>query len=490
MTDLTPITFAAVDIDQIAGHAGRVVVFLDPEGRMDAGARRVNKLMRGALARLASSDRFGDLKPGDAISMAYPSGMAAEAVDVVRLPRRADVATARKAGAALAKLRGQADMLLLAAGLRRVGQVAYGLAMRDYGFQDHKTAAKPRKGAVTVMCAKPDEATAAAAPLLAIAEGAFMTRDLTNMPANVLTTTTFADRLREMETLGLKVEVLDEEDLASLGMRTLLSVGQGSDSPSKVVVMRWEGGAKGAAPLALVGKGVVFDTGGISLKPGLGMEDMTMDMGGAGVVAGVMRSLALRGARANVVGLVGIVENMPSGNATRPGDVITTMKGDTVEVINTDAEGRLVLCDVMWYAQDRFKPAAMIDLATLTGAIIIGLGHENAGVFSNDDALCDAFLKAAQAEGEGAWRMPLGQGYDDLLKSRIADMKNIGGRAAGSISAAQFLKRFVKDDMPWIHLDIAGVASVKSETTLAPVGATGWGVAALNRLISDRFEEA
>jgi leucyl aminopeptidase len=255
-----------------------------------------------------------------------------------------------------------------------------------------------------------------------------------------------------------------------------------------VVVMRWNGGDKDAAPLALVGKGVVFDTGGISLKPGAGMEDMTMDMGGAGVVAGVMRSIARRKARANVVGLVGIVENMPSGNAIRPGDVITSMKGDTVEVINTDAEGRLVLCDVMWYAQERFKPAAMIDLATLTGAIIIGLGHENAGVFSNDDALCDAFLKAARQEGEGAWRMPLGKAYDEALKSRVADVKNVGGRPAGSITAAQFLQRFVQDGTPWIHLDIAGVASVKSDTTLSPKGATGWGVAALNRLIAQRFE--
>jgi leucyl aminopeptidase len=282
--------------------------------------------------------------------------------------------------------------------------------------------------------------------------------------------------------------VLDDAELEKLGMRTLLSVGQGSASPSYVVVMKWNGGEKDAAPLALVGKGVVFDTGGISLKPGLGMEDMTMDMGGAGVVAGVMRSLALRKAKANVVGLVGIVENMPSGMATRPGDVIKSMKGDTVEVINTDAEGRLVLCDVLWYAQDRFKPAGMIDLATLTGAIVIGLGHENAGVFSNNDTLCNAFLKAAATENEGAWRMPMGPGYDKLLKSRIADMKNIGGRDGGAVSAAQFLGRFVKDETPWIHLDIAGVASLKTETTLAPIGATGWGVASLNRLISNNFE--
>jgi leucyl aminopeptidase len=379
-------------------------------------------------------------------------------------------------------------MLILAGNTKRIAELAFGLAMRDYGFDAHKSDAKPPKGAVTVMCSKPDEAREAATPLFAVAEGTFMTRDLVNAPANVLTTTEFANQLSEMSELGLKVEVLEEKDLEKLGMRTLLSVGQGSASPSKVVVMRWEGGEKDDAPLALVGKGVVFDTGGISLKPAGGMEDMTMDMGGAGVVSGVMRTLARRKAKANVVGLVGLVENMPSGTAIRPGDVVKSMKGNTVEIINTDAEGRLVLCDVMWYAQDRFKPAAMVDLATLTGAIIIGLGHENAGVFSNNDAFCNAFLKAAEVEGEGAWRMPLGQGYDDQLKSRIADMKNVGGRPAGSITAAQFLQRFVKDGLPWIHLDIAGVASVKSDTTLAPKGATGWGVAALNRLVADMYE--
>ena len=242
--------------------------------------------------------------------------------------------------------------------------------------------------------------------------------------------------------------------------------------------------------IAFIGKGVVFDTGGISLKPAAGMEEMTMDMGGAGVVAGTMRALALRKARANVVGLVGLVENMPSGNATRPGDVVTSMKGDTIEVINTDAEGRLVLCDVLHYTQERFKPAGIIDLATLTGAIIIGLGHENAGVFSNDDAFCNQFLKAAANENEGAWRMPLGKAYDDMLKSRIADMKNTGGRPAGSVTAAEFLHRFIGKDMPWIHLDIAGVASVKADTAYAPKGATGWGVMALNRLVADQFEKA
>ncbi|EYD74468.1 Cytosol aminopeptidase PepA [Rubellimicrobium mesophilum DSM 19309] len=285
----------------------------------------------------------------------------------------------------------------------------------------------------------------------------------------------------------MEVEVIEEADLEKLGMRLLLAVGQGSESPSKVVVMRWAGGGE-EPPFALVGKGVVFDTGGISIKPAGGMEDMTMDMGGAGVVAGVLRTLALRKARANVVGLVGLVENMPSGTATRPGDVVASMKGDTVEIINTDAEGRLVLADVLWYAQERFQPSGVINLATLTGAIIVALGHENAGVFSNDDGLADALIAATKAEGEGAWRMPMGDAYDAKLKSRVADMMNVGGRDGGSITAAQFLKRFIKDGTPWCHIDIAGVASVKSDTALAPKGATGWGVMALNRLIADRYE--
>ncbi|MEM6941032.1 MAG: leucyl aminopeptidase [Pseudomonadota bacterium] len=489
MTALTPLSFAATDIDQIAEMEGRIAVFVDPEANMDAGARRVNRLTRGAIARLAESSAFEKGKAGDAFSLSFPAGMAAEAVDVIRLPRRATVAEARKSGAALAKKRGEGNLLIMAANMRHVAEMGFGLLMRDYGYEAQKSKPKERKGAVTVMCSKPEDAETALGPLRAVAEGAFMTRDLTNAPANILTTTTFAEELAAMSEIGLKVEVLDEKELSTLGMRTLLSVGQGSASPSKVVVMSWMGGAEDAAPLALVGKGVVFDTGGISLKPAGGMEDMTMDMGGAGVVAGTMRTLALRKARANVVGLVGLVENMPSSTATRPGDVITSMKGDTVEIINTDAEGRLVLCDVMWYAQERFQPAGMIDLATLTGAIIIGLGHENAGVFSNDDALCTAFLKAAKEAGEGAWRMPLGPAYDKLLKSKIADMKNVGGRAAGSVTAAQFLQRFVKEGTPWIHLDIAGVASVKSETALAPAGATGWGVSTLNTLVADMFEK-
>ncbi|WP_415403064.1 leucyl aminopeptidase [Tateyamaria sp. SN3-11] len=488
MTNLTPLSIVATDLDAIAGHEGRVAVIVTPEGKLEQSARRVNRLTKGAVQRFVDSAGFEKVKPGQVTTMAWPVGMAAEAVDVICLARNHSVDEARKAGAALGKARGGKALLVAADNARRVAEIAMGIVLRDYDFSAHKTDAEGSDAEITVMCSKPHEMQAATAPLMAVAEGAFMTRDLINEPANVLTTTEFANRLVEMQQLGLEVEVLDEAALEELGMRTLLSVGQGSDSPSKVVVMQWKGGEENAAPLALVGKGVVFDTGGISLKPAAGMEDMTMDMGGAGVVAGTMRALALRKAKANVVGLVGLVENMPSGNATRPGDVVTSMKGDTVEIINTDAEGRLVLCDVMWYAQERFTPAGMVDLATLTGAIIIGLGHENAGVFSNNDDFCDAFLKAAEKEGEGAWRMPLGKAYDDLLKSRIADMKNIGGRPAGSVTAAQFLQRFVKPETPWIHLDIAGVASVKSATKLAPAGATGWGVMALNRLVADNYE--
>jgi len=486
MTDLVSITFTATDIDQIAEAQGRVAVVVGVEGKMGPGASRANRLSKGAVKRFVESEAFEKMKSGDVATLAWPVGMAAEALDVIKLDRRADVETARKAGTGLARRKGKLALTVLAGNLQRTEELALGIALRSYQFSARKSQPEEAGNGVTIMCTNPDETAAKAAPLLAVAEGAFFTRDLTSEPANYLTTTEFANRLEELTSLGLEVEVLDEDKLAELGMGSLLSVGQGSDSPSKVVVMQWKGAT--GAPLALVGKGVVFDTGGISLKPAAGMEDMTMDMGGAGVVAGVMKALALRKAKAHVVALVGLVENMPSGNATRPGDVVTSMKGDTIEVINTDAEGRLVLADVLWYAQERFAPTGMINLATLTGAVIVGLGHENAGVFSNDDTICDNFLKAAATEGEGAWRLPMGQAYDDMIKSSIADIKNSAGRQAGSITAAQFLKRFVKDETPWIHLDIAGVASVKAETKYAPKGATGWGVLALNRLIADKYE--
>lgn len=487
MTSPISVEIAALDLDAIAGASGRVAVICNSEGKMGPAARRVNKLTRGALERFLTSDAYAKLKSGEAAEMGWPSGMAADAVQVVKLDRRASVDDARAAGSAIGKAKNSQDLLILAGNLKYLHELVLGVSLRTYTFSDHKSKPGNPEGGVTVMVSSPDDVKGGMSDVSALAQGVFFTRDLVSAPANVLTTTEFARQLEGLRDLGLEVEVLDEAQLEKLGMRTLLAVGLGSESPSHVVVMQWKGGGA-EAPFALVGKGVVFDTGGISIKPAAGMEDMTMDMGGAGVVSGVMKTLALRKAKANVVGLVGLVENMPDGKATRPGDVVVSMKGDTVEIINTDAEGRLVLADVLWYAQERFKPVGMVDLATLTGAVIIGLGHENAGVFSNNDDLCNAFLKAAKAEGEGAWRMPLGEAYDKQLKSEIADMKNVGGRPAGSITAAQFLQRFVKEDCPWIHLDIAGVASVKTDTALAPKGATGWGVLALNRLIADRFE--
>ncbi|PVA08129.1 leucyl aminopeptidase [Thalassorhabdomicrobium marinisediminis] len=488
MTELAPLSITEIDLGTLAERSGAIAVFATEDGKLDQNARKVNSLSKKAVARLVESAAFEKAKTGEAVTVSYPAGLAAAKVIVVKMPRRPSVEVARKAGAAIAKARGEDDVLVLGGSMARMADVAFGVALRGYAFTPHKTGAQDALGKIEFMVSAPDEVQAAADVLMAVAEGIVFTRDLTNEPANHLTTTEFANRLKEMENIGLTVEVLDEDKLEDLGMGSLLCVGLGSASPSKVVVMQWNGGGD-EAPVALVGKGVVFDTGGISLKPAGGMEDMTMDMGGAGVVSGVMRTLALRKARANVVGLVGLVENMPSDRATRPGDVVTSMKGDTIEVINTDAEGRLVLADVLWYAQERFKPSAVVDLATLTGAVIIALGRENAGVFSNDDALSKAFLKAAETEGEGAWRLPLGAAYDAKLKSRIADMKNVGGgRDAGSITAAQFLQRFIKEGTPWMHLDIAGVASVKEDTVLAPKGATGWGVAALNRLISDTYE--
>ena len=484
---VTP-TFAPLAMEPLAEAEGRIAVILPPEGKLSGLAQRLNRTTRGAIARVVESEAWHKLKPGQAIDLAYPTGLKAEVLQLVKLARRAATAEARKAGAAIGKVLGEKGAVVLAGSHPKAAEIAFGAMLRAYDFALYRTGEVKVKGPVTLLVGDVEAARAAMADREAVAEGVAFTRDLVSEPSNVLTTVDFARRLFAMRSLGLKVEVLDEEALTKLGMRALLGVGQGSESPSQVVVMEWQGGKKGEAPFAFVGKGVCFDSGGISIKPAAGMEDMTMDMGGAGVVAGLMRTLAMRGAKANVVGLVGLVENMPDGRAQRPGDIVTSMKGDTIEVINTDAEGRLVLADVLWYAQERFKPRGMVNLATLTGAIVIALGHEHAGIFSNDDKLADAILKAAREEGEGAWRMPMGPAYDDLIKSRLADMKNTGGRPGGSITAAQFLKRFVKDDVPWCHIDIAGVTLLTGDSALAPKGATGWGVRTLDRLVRETLE--
>lgn len=483
---MTP-SFLEADLDSIDGFEGKLVAILSPEGKMDPLARRANKLSKGALARFSESPAFEEMDEGGCKSLDFLPGISAAAVVVVKLAKRADKATARKAGAAARKAVAKSDAMVLAGTLKNTADFVQGYVLAAYEFTVHKTGDKTEPGSVSVMVGDKAAAEAAWVDVGAAAEGVVFTRDLVNEPANVLTTVEFADRLLALKKIGLKVSVLEEKDMEKLGMGALLGVGQGSPSPSKIVIMEWNGGGK-EAPFCFVGKGVVFDTGGISLKPAGGMEDMTMDMGGAGVVAGVMKTLALRKAKANVVGLVGLVENMPDGLAQRPGDVVTSMKGTTIEVINTDAEGRLVLADVLHYAQETYKPTGVINLATLTGAMIIALGNDNAGFFSNSDELSKKLAKAAADANEAAWRMPIGAPYHKLIKSRVADIKNVGGRAAGSITAAAFLERFIQEDMPWCHIDIAGVASLKSASDLGPSGATGWGVRALDQLIANEYE--
>ena len=323
----------------------------------------------------------------------------------------------------------------------------------------------------------------------ALADGVELTRELVTEPANIIYPESFVERVtKRLSGSGITVRVLDDTEMGKLGMGALLGVAQGSRKPARLLVMEWNGGAAGTKPTAFVGKGVTFDTGGISIKPAANMEDMKWDMGGAGAVAGAMLALAGRKAKANVVGVCGLVENMPDGNAQRPGDVVTSMSGQTIEVINTDAEGRLVLCDCITWVQQNYQPTAIVDLATLTGAIIVSLGHEHAGIFSNDDAFAGKLIAAGDASGDKLWRMPLGAAYDKLIDSPIADMKNVGPREGGSITAAQFIQRFVDKGVAWAHLDIAGMAwSSKPGATWAK-GATGYGVRILDRFVRDNLE--
>ncbi|MEM8580063.1 MAG: leucyl aminopeptidase, partial [Pseudomonadota bacterium] len=363
MTELPRVRISEIDLDALS-QAGGVVALLVPEtGALDPSSKRVNKLSKGAVARAVGSEAFDKLKTGEAMRLGYPAGMEADAVIIVKLPKKAKTLDARKAGARLSKALGKNGLSICAGSHAQAAEIAYGATLRAYKFTERKSKSDEEIGEIVLFATKPDVVQEAYEDKRAVADGVFFTRDLVNEPANHLTTTEFADRLVALKDLGLEVEVLEEADMEKLGMGALLGVGQGSESPSKIVIMKWMGGGD-EKPFALVGKGVVFDTGGISIKPAGGMEDMTMDMGGAGVVSGVMRTLAMRKAKANVVGLVGLVENMPDGKAQRPGDVVTSMKGDTIEVINTDAEGRLVLADVMWYAQENYEPVGMINLAT------------------------------------------------------------------------------------------------------------------------------
>jgi len=377
-------------------------------------------------------------------------------------------------------------------------QLAFGARLRAYRFDKYKTKQKPEQKAslerLTVATAAASAAERAYGPLDETASAVFFTRDLVSEPANVIYPETLAEQAGTLADLGVVVEVLDESKMRKLGMNALLGVAQGSVRPPRLVIMEWHGnraddGDGRSPPLAFIGKGVTFDTGGISIKPAAGMGDMKWDMAGSAVVIGLMRLLAARNAKVNAVGVVGLVENMPSGTAQRPGDIVTSMSGQTIEVLNTDAEGRLVLADALWYCQDRYKPRLMIDLATLTGAVIVALGHHCAGLFSNNDELANQLIEAGKVVGEEVWRLPLDDSYDREIDSDAADVKNIGGgRAAGSILGAQFIKRFV-NDVPWAHLDIAGTAWSTKDTATVPKGATAFGVRLLDRFVAQHYEK-
>ncbi len=409
-------------------------------------------------------------------------------------------ANLEKAGAALAAKyqssgNGELVLDLTDSGLsgEEAACVLLGLRLRNWRFDIYRTKMKDDQKvslARIVVVGAPAGVEAAWDDMAHVAEGVEFTRELITEPANILYPESFVERCQKrFEGTGAELIVLDEAEMERLGMGSLLGVGLGSDRESRILAIRWEGGTPGEAPTAFVGKGVTFDTGGISIKPGPGMEDMKWDMGGAGAVAGAMLALAGRKAKANVVGVMGLVENMPDGKAQRPGDVVTSMSGQTIEVLNTDAEGRLVLADALYWTQEEFQPARVIDFATLTGAMIIALGNEFAGVFSNDDRLAEELHEAGEMTGDRNWRMPIGPAYDKLIDSPIADMKNIGGRAAGSITAAQFLQRFISDDTPWAHIDVAGMVWSDKPGRTWGKGATGYGVRLVDRFVRDTLEK-
>jgi len=489
--------------------AGAVVAGVFEERQFSPSAADLDRRIGGALQRAVSGGRFSG-KKDETLAVVAPAGLPVSRILLVGLgkagsvdERQLEALGGTIVSALNAAGENEATVLLdeAALGVESLGggkaaaRLALGARLRAYRFDKYRTKQKPeQKPTLERLTIGTDSAPAAKRafqPLDRVAEGVFLTRDLVSEPANIVYPETLAEQARSLEELGVEVEIFDEKKMRKLGMGALLGVGQGSARPPRLVVMQWQGAPKGekdAAPLAFIGKGVTFDTGGISIKPAAGMEEMKWDMAGAGVVIGLMRALAGRKAKVNVVGIVGLVENMPSGTAQRPGDIVTSMSGQTIEVINTDAEGRLVLADALWYCQDRFKPRFMVDLATLTGAIIVSLGNEYAGLFSNNDELAERLTAAGTAVGEKVWRLPVADAYDREIDSDAADMKNVGnGRGAGSITAAKFLQRFV-NDVPWAHLDIAGTAWSKKDAATVPKGATAFGVRLLDRFVADYYE--
>jgi leucyl aminopeptidase len=493
------ISFAEIALPR----SGALVVLAAEDAPFAGTAAQVDKASGGALTRAKSASRFTGGR-GQFLEVMAPNGLDASRVLVAGIgkPGKVDALALEAVGGNVVSRLGKSGETAVTIAVDPFGKldapdaaahVAYGARLGAYRFDRYRTKQKPEQRpsleSVAVMSKQAGKAKRAYAPLEAIADGIDFTRELVTEPGNIIYPESFAKRAKdELEPLGIEVEILGEKDMRKLGMGALLGVGQGSARESQMLVMQWMKGRKSQAPVAFVGKGVTFDTGGISIKPAGGMEDMKWDMGGAGTVVGVMRALAGRKARVNAVGIAGLVENMPDGKAQRPGDVVTSMSGQTIEVLNTDAEGRLVLADALHYCRDRFKPQFMVDLATLTGAMIVALGHEYAGVFSNNDQLSERLSKVGQAEGELVWRLPLADAYDKGLESQIADMQNItNDRAAGSITAAQFLQRFV-GDTPWAHFDIAGTAWSKKDRPTVPKGATAFGVRLLERLVRDYYE--
>lgn len=487
-----------------APDAGVVVVAVLDDRTLSPGAAAVDERTGGALTRAMAASRFRGGKD-QSLTVPAPAGGfdkvvligfgKAEEIDARRLRGAGGRTYAALAGGAAESATVLVDALpgAEASATEIAVEMAIGARLRSYRFDKYKTKEteedKPALTALAFAVEGPESAAVAFQGPNAVVDGVTLTRDLVSEPGNIIYPETLAAAAQGLADIGVDVEVIDEAAMRELGMGALLGVAQGSAREPKLVVMRWRGKGDGgdSQPVAFVGKGVTFDTGGISIKPSAGMEEMKYDMAGAGAVIGLMKALAGRKARVDAVGVVGLVENMPSGTAQRPGDIVTTMSGQTVEVLNTDAEGRLVLADALWYTQDRFKPAIMIDLATLTGAMVIALGHERCGVFTNTDELATRLDAAGDATGEPIWRLPLGPEYDKAIKSDAADMKNIGNRAAGSITAAQFLQRFV-NDTPWAHLDIAGVAWAKDNKDVTPKGASGFGVRLLDRLVADHYE--
>jgi leucyl aminopeptidase len=485
-------------------RSGTVVCAVMEDRKLSPSADKLDKDSGGALRRAIGASRFTG-KSDEVLAVLAPAKLDVARVLLVGVgkPRGGERGPwTNRGGVILAALNSAGeqkasvfvDVLKGAEASLAAADLGYGARLRSYRFDKYRTKEKPEQKPslkeLTFLVDDPKTAEREFAPLDKIADGVFFTRDLVSEPANVIYPETLAAEAKKLTSLGVSVEILDEKQMKKLGMNMLLGVGVGSVRPSRLVVMQWKGNprASNKAPVAFLGKGVTFDTGGISIKPAGGMEDMKWDMGGAGVVIGLMKALAGRKAKVNVVGICGCVENMPSGSAQRPGDIVTSMSGQTVEVLNTDAEGRLVLGDALWYCQDRFKPQFMVNLATLTGAIIIALGHEHSGLFANNDELAERLTAAGKAVDEKLWRMPLGDAYDKMMDSDAADMRNIsGGRDAGSITAAQFLQRFV-NGVPWAHLDIAGTTWSKKDAPTVPKGATAFGVRLLDRFVADNYE--